>query len=66
MMEGKKVKRYRFLDYFGMPRGIQDTDNLHEAIETAIEFQCEIFDFEKKEIVFSVWDGFNKEWREAV
>ena len=28
--------RYRFVDWFGMPRGIRDTNNLQEAKELAI------------------------------
>ena len=35
--------RYKFVDWFGMPRGLNNTDKLQEAIKTADDFQCEVF-----------------------
>ena len=57
-------KRFAFVDYYGMPVGIENTDELQEAIENANEFQCEVTDTQDDNCpVYSVWDGWNKDWR---
>ena len=56
--------RFRFVDWFGMPRGLADTDNLQEAIKTANDFQCEILDTKNDNMtVYNCWSGWNKDWR---
>lgn len=60
-----KYKRYKFVDSNGNPCGIKNTDNLEEAIHTAIDFQCEVIDTQTSignQIVFSVWDGWSTDW----
>lgn len=50
--------RYKFVDWFGMPRGIIDTDDLQKAKELAIEFQCEVIDTQDENTpVFNCWSG---------
>ena len=50
--------RYRFVDWFGMPRGIRDTDDLQKAKELAIEFQCEVIDKQDENTpIFNCWSG---------
>lgn len=61
----KEVKRYKYVDHNGNQCGIENTDNLQEALRTAIEFQCEVVDTktpEGNQIVWSVWDGWNKDY----
>lgn len=56
--------RFRFVDWFGMPRGLSDTDNLQKAIKTANDFQCEILDTKNDNMtVYNCWSGWNKDWR---
>lgn len=58
----KKYSRYRFVDYTGNQCGIENVEDLQEAIQTAIDYQCEVIDIQTSEgnqIVFSVWDGWN-------
>lgn len=58
-------KRYRFVDGNGMQKGIKDTNSLLDAIQSAIEFECEVIDthtLDGKQIVFSTWDGWNVDW----
>ena len=56
--------RFRFVDWFGMPRGLADTDNLQEAIKTANDFQCEILDTKNdNKTVYNCWSGWNTDWR---
>lgn len=59
------MKRYKFVDWNGIQRGIKNTDSLEEAIQTAIDYQCEVIDtqiYAENQIVYSVWDGWNLEW----
>ena len=63
-MTNETRKRFAFVDYYGMPVGIENTDDLQEAIENANQFQCEIIDIQDDNCpVGSVWDGWNKDWR---
>lgn len=57
-------KRYKFVDYYGNQRGIENVDSLEEAIQIAIDFQCEVIDTKaiNSLIVFSVWDGWNADY----
>ena len=56
--------RFRFVDWFGMSRGLAGTDNLQEAIKTANDFQCEILDTKNDNMtVYNCWSGWNKDWR---
>ena len=56
--------RFRFVDWFGMPRGLSDTDNLQDAIKTADDFQCEVIDTENgNQPVYNCWSGWQEEWR---
>lgn len=56
--------RFRFVDWFGMPRGLNNTDNLQEAIKTADNFQCEILDTKNDNMtVYNCWSGWQEEWR---
>lgn len=60
-----ECKRYKFVDVNGNQRGIENTDDLKEAIQNAIDFQCEVIDTQTpagNQIVFSVWDGWNVDW----
>ena len=60
-----EYKRYAFVDWYGYPRGLENTDDLAEAIQTAIDFQCEVIDTQTpigNQIVFSVWDGWSTDW----
>lgn len=60
-----KTQRYAFVDWYGYPHGLQNTNDLEEAIQTAIEFQCEVIDTQTpigNQIVFSVWEGWNSDW----
>ena len=51
--------RYKFVDWFGMPRGLEDTDNLQDAIKTADDFQCEVIDTENgNQPVYNCWSGW--------
>lgn len=69
-MEGEGInmeeyKRYRFVDMNGIQKGIRDTDSLFDAIQSAIDSQCEVIDTQnprKNQIVFSTWDGWNVDW----
>ena len=57
-------KRYTYCDYYGMPVGQYDTDNLDEAIANANEFHHEVLDRQNEnQPVYSVWDGWNEDWR---
>ena len=48
--------RFRFVDWFGVLRGLSDTDNLQEAIKTANDFQCEILDTKNDNMtVYNCW-----------
>ena len=59
--------RFRFVDWFGMPRGFKDTDNLQDAIKTADDFQCEVIDIENgNQPVYNCWSGWQEEWRKTV
>lgn len=50
--------RYRFVDWFGFPKGLEDTDDLEQAKRDAIEFQCEIIDKENdNRPIFNCWSG---------
>ena len=56
--------RFRFVDWFGIPRGLEDTDNLQEAIKTADDFQCEVIDTENgNQPVYNCWSDWQEEWR---
>lgn len=58
-----KHKKYAFVDYNGNPRGLENVDDLIEAVCIAIEFQCEVIDIiTENEIVFSVWEGWNYDY----
>lgn len=57
-------KRFAFVDWFGIPRGIENTDSLLEAVENANEFQCEVLDTQDdNQVVYNCWSGWNKDWR---
>ena len=56
--------RFRFVDWFGMPRGLHNTDNLQDAIKIANDFQCEVIDTENgNQPVYNCWSGWQEEWR---
>lgn len=57
-----KYKRYGFVDWNGNQKGLENTDSLMDAIQDAIEFQCEVIDTQAhggNQIVYSAWDGWN-------
>ena len=59
-----QIKRFAFVDWYGMPVGIKPTDNLQNAIADAIEFQHEVIDTQDNNCpVYSVWDGGNRDWK---
>ncbi|MCM1218804.1 MAG: hypothetical protein NC548_30335 [Lachnospiraceae bacterium] len=57
-------KRYRFVDHNGNQRGIENVDDLNEAIQIAIDYQCEVIDTKATQspVVYSVWDGWNTDY----
>lgn len=58
----EKNKRYKFVDWNGIQKGIEDTNSLFEAIQNAINSDCEVIDTQTpigNQIVYSVWDGWN-------
>ena len=60
-----EYKRYKFVDWNGNQHGIDNTDDLKDAIQTAIDYQCEVIDTQTpigNQIVFSVWDGWNHDY----
>ena len=59
-----EYKRYTFVDWNGISRGIENVDDLKEAIYIAMEFQCEVIDTQATgdRIVFSVWEGWNPDY----
>ena len=69
-MEGEEInmeeyKRYRFVDMNGIQKGVSDTDSLFDAVQNAIDSECEVIDTQTPEgnqIVFSTWDGWNVDW----
>lgn len=60
----KENTRYKFVDWNGIPRGIKDVCDLNQAVLIAREFQCEIIDISKKQIVYSVWDGWDPDYKQ--
>ena len=51
--------RYKFVDWFGLPRGLADTDSLQQAIKIANDFQCEVIDTENgNQPVYNCWSGW--------
>lgn len=59
------IKRYSFVDYNGNFKGIEDVDDLQEAVQLAVDYQCEVIDRKTpsgNQIVYSVWDGWNSDW----
>ena len=59
-------KRYTYCDYYGMTVGLHDTNNLDEAIVNANEFHHEVLDKQNgNQPVYSVWDGWNEDWRKS-
>ena len=51
--------RYKFVDWFGLPRGLNNTDDLQKAIKTADDFQCEVIDTENgNQPVYNCWSGW--------
>ena len=61
----KKYGRYKFVDHNGIPKGLENINNLIFAIRTAIEFQCEVIDTQTStgnQIVYSAWDGWNHDY----
>lgn len=57
--------RYKFVDCNGMPRGLKNVNDLASAIQTAIDFQCEVIDTQTStgnQIVYSTWDGWNHDY----
>lgn len=64
-MKMEKHKRYRFVDGGGIQKGIRDTDSLLEAIQSAMDSECEVIDTQTSsgnQIVFSAWDGWNVDY----
>lgn len=60
-----EYKRYKFVDWNGNQCGIENTNDFAEAIQTAIDYQCEVIDTQTpigNQIVFSVWDGWSTDW----
>ena len=56
--------RYKFVDWFGLPRGLNNTDSLQQAIKNANDFQCEVIDTENDNMtVYNCWSGWNYDWR---
>lgn len=58
----KKYKRYRFVDWNGLPKGVIPTDSLLDAIQSATESECEVIDTQTptgNQVVFSTWEGWN-------
>ena len=58
----KKNKRYKFVDWNGIQKGLEDTNSLFDAIQNAIKSECEVIDTQTpsgNQIVYSVWDGWN-------
>ena len=54
--------RYKFVDWFGMPRRLEDTDNLQDAIKIADDFQCEVIDtVNGNQPVYNCWSGWQME-----
>ena len=61
----EEYKRYRFVDMNGIQKGVSDTDSLFDAVQNAIDSECEVIDTQTPEgnqIVFSTWDGWNVDW----
>lgn len=61
----EKYKRYRFVDGNGIQKGIRDTDSLLNAIQSAMDSECEVIDTQTSsgnQIVFSTWDGWNVDY----
>lgn len=61
----KKNKRYKFVDWNGVQKGLEDTDSLVDAIQNAVNSECEVIDTQTStgnQIVYSVWDGWNVEY----
>lgn len=61
----EKNKRYKFVDWNGIQKGLEDTDSLFEAIKNAINLECEVIDTQTlsgNQIVFSAWDRWNVDW----
>ena len=53
-----KVGRYKFVDWFGIPKGIENTDDLQKAKGLALEFQCEVIDIQDdNRPIFNCWSG---------
>ena len=51
--------RYKFVDWFGLPRGLNNTDDLQKAIKTADDFQCEVIDTaNENQPVYNCWSGW--------
>lgn len=40
----EKNRRYRFVDWNGIQKGIESTDSLLEAIHNAVDSECEVID----------------------
>jgi hypothetical protein len=60
--------KYSFVDVNGNPVGIADTDDIKEALDKAVNYQCEVIDRERNppQIVYNVWDGFDKDYTHYV
>ena len=61
----EKYKRYRFVDGNGIQKGIRDTDSLLDAIQSAMDSECEVIDTQTSsgnQIVFFAWDGWNVDY----
>lgn len=61
----EKNKRYKFVDWNGIQKGLEDTNSLFSAIQNAISSECEVIDTQipaGNQIVFSAWDGWNVDY----
>jgi hypothetical protein len=61
-------KRFRFFSIDGMAKGVADTDDFHEALEKAKDYDCEVYDTElDRYAVRIIYDHFeiDADWKEA-
>lgn len=61
----EKYKRYEFYDWYGIKKGIENTDSLLDAIYNAINSECEVIDTKApdgNQKVYSIWDGWNLDY----
>ena len=55
------MKRYKCYDWYGNSVDVE-TDDLKEAVMSAISLEAEVWDTEYQDIVFSQWDGWNSDY----